>query len=186
MKFMHLREKHPSWKKILDLLRGSKKRTAAILLCVLALVLLAASEWTGTRTSRSEPAQTQPDVYAKALENRLETLLSSIDGAGKTQVLVTLRTGEETVWAQNDKMDSQTDEGQTRVQSEQEYVLVRAGSDETGLRLKTIVPQVLGVAVVCEGAADPQVRQNITQTLTAALGIGAGHVSVVQMESERN
>ncbi|MBQ7541591.1 MAG: stage III sporulation protein AG [Clostridia bacterium] len=185
MKYLHLPENGPSWKTLLEKLRGSKKRTAAVILCVLALALLAASEFTGSRKAPTESTQTQADAYAKTLETRLAALLSSIDGAGKTQVLVTLRTGAETVWAQNDKMDTQTDESESRVQSEQEYVLVRTGGDESGLPLKTRTPQILGVAVVCEGATDPQVRQRITQTLTAALGIGASHVSVVQMESER-
>ena len=118
------------------------------------------------------------------LESRLAQLIRTIDGAGKTQVLVTLRTGEETVWARNDSMDSEAEP--SRTQSEQTYVLVRSGSDETGLQLKTITPTVQGVAVVCEGADDPQVQQRITQTVTAVLGIGAGHVSVVKMETERN
>ena len=140
--------------------------------------------WTDTRT-KTEPIQpVQTTAYAKQLETRLAELIRSIDGAGKTQVLVTLRTGEETVWARNDSMDSEADT--SRVQSEQTYVLVRSGSDETGLQLKTITPTVQGVAVVCEGADDPQVQQRITRTVTAALGIGAGHVSVVKMQTERN
>ena len=153
-------------------------------MCALALVLLVLSEWTGTRTKAEPTIQTQPQAYAKQLETRLAELIRSIDGAGRTQVLVTLRSGEETVWARNDRMDSEADP--TRVQSEQTYVLVRSGSDETGLQLKTITPTVQGVAVVCEGADDPQVQQRITQTVTAALGIGAAHVSVVKMETERN
>ncbi len=184
MRFLHLRENGLSWKPLLQKLRGDKKRAAVLLLCALALVLLVLSEWTGTRTKTETAQQSQPVAYAKQLETRLAQLIRSIEGAGKTQVLVTLRTGEETVWARNDTMESEADA--SRMQSEQTYVLVRAGSDETGLQLKTITPAVQGVAVVCEGADDPQVQQRITQTVTAALGIGAGHVSVVKMQTERN
>lgn len=184
MRFLHLRENGLSWKSLLGKVRADKKRAAALLLCALALVLLAASEWTGTRTKAEKAQPAQPAEYAKQMEARLADLIRSIEGAGKTQVLVTLRTGEETVWARNDTMDSETDT--PRLRSEQTYVLVRSGSDETGLQLKTIPPGVQGVAVVCEGADDPQVQQRITQTVTAALGIGAGHVSVVKMQTERN
>ncbi len=181
---MHLRENGLSWKQLLLKLRADKKRAAVLILCALALVLLILSEWTLPR-EKSETAQTvQPQAYAKQTEQRLSELICSIEGAGRTQVLVTLRAGEETVWARNDSMESES--GTSRVQSEQNYVLVRSGSDETGLRLKTITPTVQGVAVVCEGADDPQVQQRITQTVTAALGVGAGHVSVVKMETERN
>ena len=183
---MHLRAKGLSWKALRERLRGHEKPALIALLCVLALLFLALSEWLPQKGEQTTPAQQDTGQYAEQLETRLETLLSCIDGAGRTRVLVTLRTGEETVWARNEKSDSTDDADQTRVQCEREYILVRTGSTETGLQLKTVTPQVLGVAVVCEGASDPQVRQNITQTLTAALGVGAGHVSVVQMKSERN
>ena len=185
MRFLHLRESGLSWKALREKLQGNRKRALAALFCVLALALLAASEWLPKRTETAQDPQLAAQQYASALEERLETLLSSIDGAGRTQVLVTLRSGEETVWARNEKADSTDDAQQTRAQSERTYVLVRSGSAETGLPLKIVSPQVSGVAVVCEGAADPQVRQNITQTLTSALGIGAGHVSVVPMQTER-
>lgn len=181
---MHLRENGLSWKQLLLKLRADKKRAALLILCALALVLLVLSEWPASRAKSEAAEPAQPQVYAKQMESRLADLIRSIEGAGKTQVLVTLRTGEETVWARNDSMNSEADA--SRVQSEQTYVLVRSGSDETGLLLKTITPAVQGVAVVCEGADDPQVQQRITQTVTAALGIGAGHVSVVKMETERN
>ncbi len=164
-------------------LRADKKRAAVLILCALSLVLLVLSEWTLPR-AKTETAQPAQQTYAKQLEERLSKLIRAIEGAGRTQVLVTLRSGEETVWARNDSMDSEADA--SRVRSEQDYVLVRSGSDETGLQLKTITPTVQGVAVVCEGADDPQVQQRITQTVTAALGIGAAHVSVVKMETERN
>lgn len=184
MRFLHLRENGLSWKTILGKLRADKKRAALLILCVLALVFLVLSEWTtGTRAKAETSQASQSAAYAKQLETRLAELIRAIEGAGKTQVLVTIRTGEETVWARNDLMDSEADT--SRVQSEQTYVLVRSGSDETGLQLKTITPTVQGVAVVCEGADDPQVQQRITQTVTAALGIGAGHVSVVKMQMER-
>ena len=104
------------------------------------------------------------------------------NGAGKTRVLITLRTGTETVFARDDRLDSEP----SHTQSEQTYVTLRDGSRDTGLPLKTLPPQILGVAVVCEGADTPQVRQAITETVTAALGIGASHVSVVKMQPERN
>ena len=179
MKLMHLREKLPLWKMRLEQLGSGKKRALLVLLCVAAMLLLVLSEWTTQRKPTSESAQ-ETD-YAAVLEQKLSTMIRRIDGAGETQVLITLKNGSETVWARNDKNDMDGE----RVQSEQTYVLVRSGSDETGLRLKTVSPQVLGVAVVCEGADEPQVRQAILDTVTAALDIGVTHVSVVRMQSER-
>lgn len=181
MKSMRLQEKIPLWKARLEQLGSGKKRSLLILACVAALLLLVLSEWTTGRTKPTS-AQTQQADYAAELEAKLSSMLGAIDGAGETKVLVTLKNGSETVWARNDKTDTDS----THTLSEQEYVLVRSGSDETGLPLKTVTPQVLGVAVVCEGADAPEVRQAIINTVTAALDIGVTHVSVVRMQSERN
>lgn len=137
------------------------------------------SERTGGQSAKKEELPVSADAYVQTLESRLEDLLSSIEGAGKTQVLITLRSGAETVYARDDRLDSE--EGRT--QSEQSYVTLRDGSQESGLPLKTVSPQIRGVAIVCEGADDPAVRQAITQTVTAALGVGASHVSVVKAAS---
>ena len=185
MRFLHKPAKNLSWKQIRERLLANKKRTLAVLCCLLALLLLALSELPVRRKTAQTEAPSDAQ-YAQTLEARLTALIEQIDGAGKTQVLVTLRTGTQTVWARNDKSDSDQGESQSRVQTEQNYVLVRNGSGENGLVLNTRTPQVLGVAVVCAGAGDPLVRQNITQTVTSVLGIGASHVSVVKMETERN
>ena len=160
----------------------NKKKAAIGLLCLLAVFFLVLSEWTKDTEQKEAAPQTESEDYAAQLEEKLGALLSSIDGAGKTKVLITLRSGAETVFARDDRLD--VEEGHT--QSEQTYVTLRDGSSDAGLPLKTVSPQILGVAVVCEGADTPQVRQSITQTVTAALGIGASHVSVVKMQSERN
>ena len=175
MKFLNLREKCRAWKPALQRLAADKKKAAAIALCILALFFLALSEWTSGTKQKTQPPVESED-YAAQLEEKLGALLSAVDGAGKTRVMITLRAGEETVFARDDRIDTQ----ESRTQSEQSYVTLRDGSRDTGLPLKTLSPQILGVAIVCEGADVPQVRQAITQTVTAALGIGASHVSVVK------
>ena len=182
MKFSDLREKCRAWKPVIEKTAANKKRAAIILLCLLVSVFLILSEWTAGTKNNAETQQTDETDYAAQLEAKLGDLLSSVDGAGKTKVLITLRTGTETVFARNDQLETEP----SRTQSEQTYVTLRDGSRDTGLPLKTLAPQILGVAIVCEGADTPQVRQAITETVTAALGIGASHVSVVKMRSERN
>ncbi len=177
---MHEREKDLT--RLRELLRSPKNRILLAALCGVCIVLLLASEWTG---EKKQAAQTQtavdPQTYAETLETRLGSLIRHIRGAGETRVFVTLRADGETVWARNDQLEREQGEN-GRLRSSQEYVLLRDGSSESGLRMRTVMPTVQGVAVVCAGADDPEVCQRITQTVTAALGIGASHVSVVQME----
>ena len=161
---------------MLQKIAADKKKAAIIALCLLAVFCLVLSEWTDNSKQKETAPQTQSEDYAEQLEEKLSALLSSVEGAGKTRVLITLRAGEETVFARDDRYDAE----EARTQSEQTYVTLRDGSRDTGLPLKTLSPQILGVAIVCEGADVPQVRQAVTQTVTAALGIGASHVSVVK------
>ena len=153
---------------------------------MLCIALLIASEWTGggERNVRTETA-VDPENYARQLESRLETLIREIRGAGEVRVLVTLRADGETVWACNDRLEQSSGGGDV-VRSDREYVLLRSGTAENGLRVRTAMPTVQGVAVVCAGAGDPAVCRDITQTVTAALGVGASHVSIAKMQAERN
>ena len=183
MKFTRLRESCRRLQPLLLHLKADKKKAAVLLLCVLAVVLLLLSERpSGSAQEESDVPLPSAESYAQALETRLTKLLSAIDGAGRTQVLITLRSGTETVFARDDRLDA----AEEHTQSEQTYVTLRDGSRDTGLALKTVPPQILGVAVVCDGADDPAVRRAVTQTVTAALGVGASHVSVVKMQAERN
>ena len=166
---------------LLRRLTADKKRAAVLILCLLAVSLLLLSEWTGGDRQPEQTAQPTAEDYAETLEIRLERLLSSVEGAGKTQVLITLRSGTETVYARDDRYESEDG----RTQSEQTYVTLRDGTQESGLPLKSVSPQIQGVAIVCEGADDPAVRQALTQTVTAALGVGASHVSVVKAASQK-
>ena len=179
---MHEREK--DLLQFLQRLRRPDKRILLLVLCAVCAVLLIASEWTGAREKKTDPPTTvDAQAYAQQLEERLGALIREIRGAGETRVLVTLRADGETVWARNDQMEQEQGDA-ARIRSSQEYVLVRSGSAESGLRVRTTMPVVQGVAVVCAGAGDPQVRRSITETVTAALGIGAAHVSVVQMKGD--
>ena len=181
MKFSALREKCRACKPALQAIATNKKKAVVASCCLLAVFFLVLSEWMQSTEQKETQPQTVTEDYAAQLETKLSALLSSVDGAGHTRVMITLRSGTETVFARDDRFDTQ--EG--HMQSEQTYVTLRDGSRDAGLPLKTVPPQILGVAIVCEGADTPQVRQAITQTVTAALGIGASHVSVVKMQSER-
>lgn len=165
------------WTAIFSKLFSNDKKAVNLLIIagVAGMLLLAVSEWLPAK-STAAPAQAQADTtvaqYEQQLETRLATLLGQVDGAGKVQVMVTLATKEETVYAQ----DTRTDENSTQ----QEHVLVNSG--DTPALVETVdMPQIQGVAVVCEGGANPAVESRITQVVDVLTGVGASHISVTQM-----
>jgi len=128
------------------------------------------------------------DEHVRQLEERLEELLSLIDGAGNVRVMITASRGRELVVAHTTNTDrSLTEEadsaGGTRnaeTQSEQgEYVLMRQpDGSEAPLILTQLEPQIEGVAIVAEGGDNLVVRDALIRTTFTVLGIGAHKVHV--------
>lgn len=82
-------------------LQGKQGRTLlAVGIGLLAMVLILLSELFPTRqTTAAAGEKLDTAAYQTQLEQRLETLVSQMSGAGKTTVMVTLETGEESVYA---------------------------------------------------------------------------------------
>lgn len=127
------------------------------------------------------------ETYAEDIEKRLTEIVSSIDGAGKTRVMVTLDSGAEQVYAKNEKIKSDTSGGtaieKENFSNEKEYVLIETDGNEGGMIIKLIQPKIRGVAVVCEGGGSDAVRQEITQAITAVLDISASRVYITKMSA---
>ena len=143
--------------------KGPQGRTRlAVLIGGVAMLLLLLSELMPTGTKSAAAYQTQ-------LENRLETLIAQMDGAGKTTVMLTLETGEETIYA----LDTQS--GQ--MQEQQTHVLLEDGS---ALAETIYQPQIRGVAVLCDGGGDVRVAARITEMVGALLDLPSNRICVEQ------
>lgn len=146
---------------------------------LLGMALLALSEW----LPAAPAAQTvQPTVestaepYAARLEQQLTELLSAVEGAGRVQVMVTLASEAETIYAED--TDARADGSAAR-----QHVLVNGSA--AGLVETVRTPQVLGVAVVCTGGSDPAVQGRITALVQALTDVGANHITVAQMAAQQ-
>lgn len=158
---------------VLRSLQNGKGRTSlAVAVGVLAMLLLLLSELlpgSSTQKTAVSAAQTVAvSQYQTRLEQQLEGLISQLQGAGRTTVMVTLTTGEETVYA----VDTQTGDLQ-----QETHVLLRDGS---ALAETTYLPQVCGVAVLCEGGGDVRVAARITELLHSLLDLPTNRICVEQ------
>lgn len=167
-----MKETHETFQALLQRFRGSKWRTAlAMLVGGAAMLLILLSELLpGDSPNAATEATSQTAAqYQAQLEEQLETLISQMDGAGRTTVMVTLSTGEETIYA----VDTQTGE----LQQQETHVLLPNGS---ALAETTWMPQVCGVAVLCEGGGDIRVAARITELLHALLALPSNRICVEQ------
>ncbi len=149
--------------------QGRAKLAAAVGILAMALILLSEFLPQGTKPTGSTAAARTSAEYQAQLENRLEALISQMSGAGKTTVMVTLETGEEAVYA----LDTQSGE----LQAQQTHVLLDDGS---ALTETVCLPQVRGVAVLCEGGADIRVAARITELVSALLDLPSNRICVEQ------
>lgn len=152
------------------LLEKQNRTRLAVVLGGAAMLLLLLSELLpATPAEPSAASASQASAYREQLEAQLQDLIGQIDGAGATTVMVTLETGEETVYA------TDTQSGQT--QSQETHVLL---DDGTALAQTVYYPQVCGVAVVCDGGGDVRVAARITELVRALLGISSTRICVEQ------
>jgi len=164
--------------KIIDKLKANKKIALIVILGFICVVLLVVSEFisgkdTEEKISQEESADLEYD-YAEEIEIKLAAMISSINGAGNTKVMVTLESSSESVFALNRNAADEC--------VEIEYILIKSGSTQGGMLLKIVAPQVRGVAVVCEGGSSATVRQEITDMITSVLDISSNRVSVIKMK----
>lgn len=152
------------------LLEKQNRTRLAVVLGGAAMLLLLLSELLPAKPTEIPAASaSQASAYREQLEAQLQDLIGQIDGAGATTVMVTLETGEETVYA------TDTQSGQT--QSQKTHVLL---DDGTALAQTVYYPQVCGVAVVCDGGGDVRVTARITELVRALLDISSTRICVEQ------
>ena len=164
-----------------------KKLLAVVLILFSGIFLLLASEIFPSEKAASEQIvqtteATDVSVYSDYLENRLVSMISSIEGAGETRVMVTLESGGEDIYLHDfDYGENADPSGKNSVERKDEYVIIDGSSGEQGIVVRRAEPKVRGGAVVCEGGGSEQVRSMIVDTVTALLDISSARVSVAKM-----
>lgn len=139
---------------------------------ILMLIIMAGSFIPAGGESAALPQENAAEIE-RQLEERLENLLSQIDGAGKVTVMITLETTSERVYAEDIRTE-RSDGAKSGTQSE----VVLAGSGKTPVEKNVIQPVVRGAAVVCAGASDPVVREKLANAAASVLNIGLSRVYV--------
>lgn len=174
---------------------SSKKATTIILVLGLAgIALLFLSEFIGQGSNssgkpNSSSATTQE--YEAQIEHRLEEIIGQINGVGRVKVLVTIESGVENVYETDNKGSAdETKNGgdssgqvQQSTTSESSHVIIDDGNGGQKALLTTqLQPKILGVVVVCDGGNNPDVKENVIDSVSTALGVPTNRISVNKMQ----
>ena len=189
---MEKKAEHGVWQEMLHGLFQKKNWLFFVGLAGICLIFLSDILFGGREGSTGAARQSTQQAVSAAtgvqeLETRLTEMLESVQGAGKVQVMITLESAGETVYARDEQSDTQTtqdgSDGVTdRKESyKSEHIIVDAADGKQPLVETHIEPEVKGVAVVCEGGDDITVIKRITDLVSVVLGLSTNRICVTKM-----
>lgn len=151
----------------------------AVAVGIIAILLILISDLSENETSRADVSDNtinfeMSDIYARDVEKQLVGMLEAIEGVGNAEIMLTITSTEEYVYAETVKQGSS--------QSENDYVIIDKGSQKEALVKKINNPEISGVVVVCEGGDDPRVCEKIYKAVSTALNISTGKIYVTEMK----
>lgn len=171
--------------KIVELIKTDKKIAVMLLIGIVGILLIIISEFIPNKDKTEIKKEDNEIVYDYIQENekKLKNIISKIDGAGKVEIMITLKSGEENKYAVNISSQNKNDEKLNENKTENEYVVIDGANGDECILLKTEFPQVQGVVVVCEGGDNSRIKNDITNAVSALLNISTNNISVLKMKT---
>lgn len=160
---------------------GISKFRLPLLICAAGLLLMLLP--TGKRSTQevqtaAQAAQTQELTPS---QEEMEAILSRIDGVGRVDLLLTLRTSGASVY----QTDTRTVTSGSGTTEECQTVFGQtSGSGKEPVVQTTLAPQYQGALVVCDGADRASVRLAVVQAVTSLTGLGSNQIAVVKMKGQ--
>ncbi|MCQ2513556.1 MAG: hypothetical protein MJ089_00495 [Ruminococcus sp.] len=137
-------------KKLID---NDKVRRIVIISGIVGIALIFLSSYIDLgKVKMSEDEGFSVTTYSTEIESDLQKVISQIEGAGQTKVLLTMENSVEYIYLEN-----------------------------STTKTKEIQPHIRGVLVVCEGGDDPVVIERITEAVTKSLGISTANVCITKL-----
>ena len=152
------------------------KLLPVILAAAVGVFLLVWGSGGSSDGSRGANADTQREMssydeahYEEELVRKIEEICKEVRGAGRVKVAITLDGSFKAIYAQN-----VADGGSVR----REYLLVGSGSSAKALLLGYSPPEILGVAIVCDGGSNDVVRAEMISLVSSLLDIPTNKIYV--------
>lgn len=176
---------------------NSRKRNIENLIIFLVglIIIILATGYIFNKENKTEVVYNESDIFdPNVFEKKLNKILSNIDGAGNVEVMISYKTGIENIPLLNTKDNStlteetsnssikKTQQGQ--IETDIIFNQENNGSKEPYIS-KTIMPQVEGVIVTCDGGGNGKVKNDIIKAVQAVTGVTEEKVQVFQKSSKK-
>ncbi len=157
-----------------------------IIVGILGIALIFISSFPGKGETVEKPdtaGAVTAQEYREQLEKDIADMVTDITGSKRVSVIVTLENGVKYSYADtkektaSDKTDNAVKSSDTELR--EGYVTVKTkDGGEQALLITEQMPEIRGVAVVCEGGDLEPINEKIKNTLTAALNITSKRVYI--------
>ena len=120
----------------------------------------------------------------EAFEMRIENALSECEGVGKVNVILSIESGPEKIYAKEEKQSEKKETGEVR-ESDRDMkpsIISEGNGHEVPVLVKERYPKFRGAAVVCEGADDIEVQKSVIEMISSLTGLSSDRISVVKMK----
>ena len=126
------------------------------------------------------------DNYISELESKTENIFSHINGAGKVDVMLTLNSGRESVYAEENKKSVTKNDESGMSENEENKIVMRNNNDGSTepVLIKELTAEISGVVIVSEGGDDILVKNSLIRAAQALFGVSANKVEVFKMKQE--
>lgn len=141
------------------MIKKHKNKIIVVGLLLLGVLLILFSTLK-SKSTKSADIEFSCEEYTKALEEKLEKFLLSVDGIHNVNVIITL------------------DSSQEKLYSSDESSLSLIGKENTSASME-IYPYVRGVAIACTNGDNDYVRNKLTRLISAYLGIPTNRIEIV-------
>lgn len=150
------------------------KYPLAILLLGVGLMLLPKKE-----EKSKEQTQAPPQQEEISMEQQLSDILSQVKGAGRVEVMLTIKEGEEILY----QIDTNTSQGDSSASASYDTVIISdKNRSQSALVRQVYGPKYQGAIILCSGANDPTVRLAIVDAVSKITGLGADKISILELK----
>lgn len=170
---------------------------AGILLVVIALPTsnkenkAGKSQANQTANTTKVQSETGTSSYINELENRLEEVLSKVQGVGDVDVMITLKSSKELIVEKDTPTTNQTSQEEdaeggkrnTVDKSSSETTVYEQDNNGSNIPyvVKELEPEIEGIIVIAKGGDDPVVVKNISDAVLALFHVEAHKIKVMKM-----
>ena len=169
-----------------SMISALKKYKHALLVVFLGMILLLLP----TGKNGKEDVVTEETVehellssYGQQVEERLEAVLSQIDGVGQVHVILTIKQSGTNHYLYDSTVSKEQDGDRISESEERNTVLFSHGSSYDEATITTVdYPLFQGALIVCEGGGKPEIQLLLTQAVSALTNLRSDKITVVKMK----